>query len=102
MPSYSIYLLEEDFPRELRYADAVCRLEVVRGPHDGQWIFRARKYIPPTDCDITSTRFGHRALLTTLRSGFAVADDTPAAKVLDRLVQEGFARKRPATRRDLA
>jgi hypothetical protein len=101
MPSHSVYALAENFPRELKYADAICRLEVVRGQFEGQWILRARKIVAPTDCNITSTRFGRNALMTILRNGFVIEDGTPASKVLDRLVHDGFAQRRPATRRDL-
>lgn len=101
MPSYYVYALVENFPHELRYANAVCKLEMVRGEFDSQWVLRARKFVPPTFCEITSSRFGYRALQTTLRSGFVVQDGTPAAKLLDRLVKEGFATRRWANRRDL-
>jgi hypothetical protein len=101
MAGHYVYQLAEDFPRELRYANAVCKFEMVRGDYDGQWVLRARKFVPPTFCEITSSRFGHRALQATLRSGFLVAADTPAAKPLDRLVQKGFATRRWASRRDL-
>jgi len=101
MAGHYVYALAENFPRELRYANAVCKFEMVRGDLDGKWVLRARKFVPPTFCEITSSRFGHRALQATLRSGFVVSADTPAAKLLDRLVQEGFATRRWANRRDL-
>lgn len=101
MPGHYVYQLAENFPRELRYANAVCKLELVRGDLDGQWVLRARKFVPPTFCEITSSRFGHRALLATLRSGFLVPAGTPTEKLLDRLVKDGFATKRWASRRDL-
>jgi hypothetical protein len=41
-------------------------------------VSRARKFVRPTFCEITSSRFGRRALLATLRSGFLVEDGTPA------------------------
>src|SRR5947207_518128 len=101
MPSYSVYALAENFPRELNYPNAVCKLELVRGEHNGQWVLRAHKIVPSTFCEITSSRFGYRALQAELRRGFVVQEGTPAAKLLDRLVQEGFATKRWANRRDL-
>lgn len=78
----------------------VCKLELVRGEHDGEWVFRARKIVPPTFCTIASSRYGARALQAELRRGFLVEDWTAAAKLLDRLVNEGFATKRWANRRD--
>jgi hypothetical protein len=91
MPSYLVYALAENFPCELRYADAVCKLELTRGGVDGKWVLRARKCLPPTFCEITSSRFGLRALQTTLRSGFVVEEGSTAAKLLDRMVHERFA-----------
>lgn len=41
-----MYALAENFPHELRYPNAVCKLEMVRGEHDGQWVLRARKGRP--------------------------------------------------------
>jgi hypothetical protein len=101
MPLYSVYALRENFPRELKYRSAVCRLELARGSIDGEWVLRARKIVPSSYCEITSSRFGRYALQTILRSGFVVQEGTAAAKILDRLVQDGHAVKRHATRRDL-
>ena len=101
MASHYVYQLAKNFPRELKYANAVCKLELVRGDMEGKWVFRARKSVPPTYCEIISSRFGARALQTTLRNGFLVQEGTPAAKLLDRLVKDGFATKRWANRRDL-
>ena len=82
MPSYCVYQLAENFPRELRYGDVVCKLELVRGELDGEWVFRARKITPQTLCPITRSRFGARALQAELRRGFLVEDGTAAAKLL--------------------
>jgi hypothetical protein len=101
MAMYSVYALARDFPRELRYANSVIRLELARGEALDQWVLRAKKVTPPTFCQITDSRFGRYALETTLRSGFVIQDGTPAAKLLDRLVTEGFATKRTANSRDL-
>lgn len=46
MPSNSVYQLVENFPHELRYANAVCELEMVRGEPDGQWVLRAANASP--------------------------------------------------------
>lgn len=40
MPLYSVYVLRQNFPRELRYRSAVCRLELARGDSDGEWVLR--------------------------------------------------------------
>jgi hypothetical protein len=92
-------------PVTLFHLAFLCDLNLPRSQSglasDGQGMLRARKFVPPTFCEITSSRFGHRALLATLRSGFLVEACTPAAKLLDRLVQEGFATRRWANRRDL-
>lgn len=101
MASFSVYALARDFPRELPYKDGLVRLELVRGDVADEWVLRAKKLVEPTLCPIVSSRFGRYALETTLCSGFVIQDDTAAAKVLDRLVQEGYASKRSANRRDL-
>jgi hypothetical protein len=101
MPTFCVYALSRDFPRELPYKDGIVRLELVRGETADGWMLRAKKVVEPTICPIVCSRFGRYALETTLRSGFVVEEGTPAAKLLDRLVQDGFATKRNASRRDL-
>lgn len=77
------------------------RLELVRGEIRDEWLLRAKKVVFPKYCQIVSSRFGRYALESTLRSGFAIQDGTPEAKLLDRLVEEGYASKRHANRRDM-
>ena len=100
MALFNVYSLTSNFPRELKYRGAVCRLEIAPGKVRDEWVLRAKKVVPSTFCDIAKSRYGRLALNTTLRNGFAVEVGSPAAKILDRLVAEGFASKRPASRRD--
>jgi hypothetical protein len=101
MARHYVYALRENFPRELRYANAVWKFEMVRRDLDGQWVLHPRKSMPPNSCAITSSRSGHRALQARLRRGFVASADALAARLLDPLSQGGFATSCRASRRDL-
>jgi hypothetical protein len=98
---HSVYVLRQEFPRRLRFRDAICVLEFAAGSFPGESVFRARNLTRPGVCEITSSRFGEFALAAILHRGFVVEDSTPAARLMDRLVERGYASKRPANRRDL-
>ena len=101
MPLRQVYVLSERFPRRVVYRDATIAFEIIRRPLGGnsEWIFRARKLAPPAVCELLTSRLGKYGLETTLfRSGFSLPDGTPAARLMARLVREGYATARPARR----
>ena len=100
MPWYSEYHVRKDFPRRLRYRGATCYLELVRSAQiDSEWVFRVRKVPDQSLCEIASSRLGRYGLETDMQQGLIVEEGTPAAKILDRLVREGFATKHAANPR---
>lgn len=104
MPSFTKYCLRVGCVKRLRYRNAEVVLETVPIPKFGwathdHWVFRARRLGETEDkvCILHETRLGRYYLEQELfRQGFVVADQTPAALILDRLVRDGHALSRPA------
>ncbi len=56
-----------------------------------EWVFRARKLNADTVCVIASALAFRSRLEETLGRGFEVENDTPAARIMARLVRDGIA-----------
>jgi hypothetical protein len=103
----TLYILRPDYPRELRYPSGAIRLEIAELPrnvatHGRRWVFRAAKLsVPGCTCDIAFA-MNYRWRMDELlhQSGFVLASETAAARIMNRLVRDGYAFARRATSRD--
>ena len=98
MPFHNRYVLRRDFPRRLIYRNAVIQLEIVKQSlgHDAEWILRAKKMVAPDFCVLATSRLGKFGFDTTIfNEGFVLDDQSPAGKIMERLVREGYAVSRP-------
>lgn len=82
-------------PRRLEYSRAGYLLEIVRRRHETipveEWSLQARKVEVGTVCVIASALAFRSRLEDALDRGFEVEADTPAARIMRRLVRDGIA-----------
>jgi hypothetical protein len=98
MPSCSRYVLRRDFPRRLVYRQAALALEVVKQPlgRDAAWILPAKKVVRPETCVIATSRYGRFGFDAMMfQEGLVLENGTAAARIMERLVRDGFAVSRP-------
>lgn len=101
MPFYSEYSITRRLPPRLQYANGAIIFEIVEVPFLGsrQWVFQARKVqAEASTCVIATSVHGQSHLAERLAGGFVLDEATPAAKIMARLVNEGFATRRAARR----
>ncbi len=99
MPSQSLYLVVRTFPRRLLYANGAVELECAENSRAAcfKWEFRARKLNRAGEtCVITAHVSRYRLEHQMRHEGFGCEHGTPAAKIMDRLVHEGYAVKASA------
>lgn len=97
VPQYVRYLLAANYPARLIYRNAAVELEIVSndGLNREIWALRARKLQPSgAALAIVDTNIGRDYLNVILhRDGFPLEVGSPAAKILERLVHEGYAER---------
>jgi hypothetical protein len=98
----SRYRLIRPLPPYLEYPSARFALEIVRQRHAtipaDEWVFRARK-LNADSCVIASALAMRSRLEQLLIDGIDVPDDTPASRIMARLVRDGVAEKLRPMRR---
>lgn len=101
MPFYSEYSITRRLPPRLQYANGAIFFEIAELPFLGsrQWVFQARKaQAEEATCVIATSVYGKSHLAERLAGGFVLDEATPAGKIMERLVKEGFAIRRLARR----
>lgn len=82
-------------PRRLEYSRAGYLVEIVRHHHETipveEWSLQARKVGVGTVCVIASALPFRNRLEDALERGFEVEAESPAARIMRRLVREGIA-----------
>ena len=93
------FRIRRRLPARLDYPGASYALECVRQRHEAlpmdEWVFRARKIQPESFCVLASAVPWRSRLEQLLTDGFEVKRGTPAEKIMERLVREGFAEDLP-------
>lgn len=89
------FRIARSIPRRLEYSRAEYLLEVVQHRHGtipvAEWSLQARKVGVGTVCVIASALAFRSRLEDALDRGFEVEADTPAARIMRRLVRDGIA-----------
>lgn len=98
------YRFRRRWPNRLDYRDAAVVLEAVERQHATipikEWVLQARKIgVQEPPLEVFSLALSRQIFETALGDGFPVTSGTPADKIMQRLVRDGYAEKADTRRR---